>query len=505
MNIIVTPPEKHIARFHYVLLIISAVLYLFASLNSVGYYHPDEHYQIVEFGGLSIGSNRESDLPWEYASHIRPSLQPFIFVLLSKILNFIKISDPYEIIFYIRLISGFTTLAAIRFFVRTTERFVERELLLPYLIFSYMLWFIPLLGVRFSSETWSGICLLITASLVYRDPKTFKEYFVLGSVLGLSFLFRFQTAFVALGILAWMLIIKKVSIKNVYFVMTGIISILCVGTVLDYFFYRKWVLTPWSYFDINILKSVASNFGTSPWYIILKYIIAGPGLPIGLLLISALIVLIWKARQHMVLWMCIPFILIHMIVPHKEFRFLFPLAFFIPFLIVSGIQIMIKDNSLLFSRRGRAVVHLLVSVVFFVNLLFLSVAITHSAGDGRKYLTQYIYQNYQRTKVTLYHTPNNNPYRPYSFLREKFYENKNININQISSVREIREGFPNVNGTVLLILGSSDLAETTSDYRLKKYSFFKVASAKPEWSQCFSKYYSMDNPNNFFLYERKMD
>ncbi|WP_106831233.1 hypothetical protein [Parabacteroides pacaensis] len=41
------------------------VIYFLIAIHSSGYYHPDEHFQIIEFAGLKAGWNQAADLPWE--------------------------------------------------------------------------------------------------------------------------------------------------------------------------------------------------------------------------------------------------------------------------------------------------------------------------------------------------------------------------------------------------------------------------------------------------------
>jgi GPI mannosyltransferase 3 len=43
-----------------------------------GYFHPDEHWQILEFAWYKLGHEPASILPWEFPAQIRPGLQPWI-------------------------------------------------------------------------------------------------------------------------------------------------------------------------------------------------------------------------------------------------------------------------------------------------------------------------------------------------------------------------------------------------------------------------------------------
>jgi len=51
---------------------------------------------------------------------------------------------------------------------------------------------------------------------------------------------------------------------------------------------------------------------------------------------AAVITLLFKERQSPILWTSFPLIIIHMIIPHKELRFLFPLAVLVPIVLASA-------------------------------------------------------------------------------------------------------------------------------------------------------------------------
>lgn len=62
----------------------SAVVLFITALFSVGAYHADEHYQILEFAGLKLGLTSAENLPWEFHYQMRQTLQPFMVIALHK-------------------------------------------------------------------------------------------------------------------------------------------------------------------------------------------------------------------------------------------------------------------------------------------------------------------------------------------------------------------------------------------------------------------------------------
>jgi Alg9-like mannosyltransferase family. len=127
---------------------------LISAIFTIGYYHPDEHYQIIEFAEMKLGHISPMDLPWEYQAGIRPMLQPFICYLSFKFLSFFGITDPYQLSLFLRLLTAFYAAVVVSSFVKNTQYLINPGLLLIYKPLSYFIWFIPFLSTRFSSETW---------------------------------------------------------------------------------------------------------------------------------------------------------------------------------------------------------------------------------------------------------------------------------------------------------------------------------------------------------------
>src|SRR5665213_3651603 len=69
-----------------------------------GMYHPDELFQILEFGGYKLGAIKASDLQWEFGAHLRPALQPAIVVAVSKMTG--ASFNPVHTAFALRIISS---------------------------------------------------------------------------------------------------------------------------------------------------------------------------------------------------------------------------------------------------------------------------------------------------------------------------------------------------------------------------------------------------------------
>ena len=314
-------------KWHDLAFLLALILYSITAYNSLGYYHADEHYQIIEFAGHKLGTHTANELPWEFKDQIRPALQPTICYFVFLAFEQLNITDPYDLSFLLRLFTALLALIITRFFVnKTLPLFETPTQKIAYIALSYFLWFIPVISVRFSSETWSGLFLMLALGIYFQKNESVKKSFLLGLILGLSFLFRYQMALVIGSLLIWMLFVQKSNLKYGMGIALGLGSMLFAGLLVDSWFYETWVFTPWNYFYFNIIKDVASKFGTEPWYYYLYESISSMSYIIGIPVFLAFISLVILKPKNILVWIIFPFILFHSIIPHKELRFIFPLV-----------------------------------------------------------------------------------------------------------------------------------------------------------------------------------
>ena len=85
---------------------ISIISLIISSIFSVGFFHPDEHYQILEFANYKLGNISSDKLPWEFHEKIRPTIQPIIALSLIKFLKIFNIFSPFLATIILRLISS---------------------------------------------------------------------------------------------------------------------------------------------------------------------------------------------------------------------------------------------------------------------------------------------------------------------------------------------------------------------------------------------------------------
>ena len=153
------------------------VIYSIVAWFSVGHYHDDEYYQILDFAAYKLGFEMQNTLMWEYKEGVRSGLQPFIAYVVAKGLTFINITAPFVWAFYLRLISLIISFISVFAFFQIIKRDIKTDrtqaLVLFFLLFS---WILVFLNVRFSSEGWATSLFILAYALYFfqESEKTIK-------------------------------------------------------------------------------------------------------------------------------------------------------------------------------------------------------------------------------------------------------------------------------------------------------------------------------------------
>ena len=67
-----------------VLVLLHLLVVLVTAWRSETFFHPDEHFQVVEFASHLLGWTPADALPWEFAAQMRPWLQPLAYAGLMR-------------------------------------------------------------------------------------------------------------------------------------------------------------------------------------------------------------------------------------------------------------------------------------------------------------------------------------------------------------------------------------------------------------------------------------
>lgn len=372
------------------------IILLVTAVKSKGFYHWDEQYQIVEFASYKLGETPQKNLAWEFPAQIRPGLQPFIAYAVFKVMMKIGIESPFTQVMLLRFMSALLSLFTSFFvflYLKNKYKTISAELLA---LLTCSFWFTPFVAVRFSSETWSA-CFMAIATvvlLVYEEQPRQRLLMSAGLMFGFAFLFRFQSAMFAAGLLLWLVFKQKKTIKHIVWFVLPFTFVCLIGVLFDRWLYGNFVFTPYKYFESNIMKDVASSFGVMPWHFYFSQVFIYAFLPVSIVLFASVSTFIVWSRKHILSGAVIVFLLIHTLIPHKELRFMFPLVFCLPIIFA---DVLSRFKSLYWQKNI-----LIAFVVINVPLMLYM-----SVRPAQTEIADIEYCNSHKNTATIYYTLDN--------------------------------------------------------------------------------------------------
>jgi GPI mannosyltransferase 3 len=336
-----TWPERR--HFQYCLAA-SALLFLMCSVFSAGTHDPDEYFQIVEFASTKLSITDPAALPWEYPAQMRPWLQPAIYVAAARAAGYFGIHRPLTLLFLFRLLTALIAWSALWSLVTAGRRSIADEIERCHLYsIAALLWLLPFLGVRTSGETLAtsalcfGIALLEWRAAFQSGRARFGFAVLAGIAFGLCFHFRYASGVMAAGTALWYLRPAKERLFLFAGLVLGALVALAIAGLADWWGYGHLTFPFFSYVYQNfVLGRSGKEFGTAPFFAYLYLPLEASGVMAPLVLALMLATLIaWVARARSVLTSATaPYVALLCVAAHKEVRFLFPLAPFLPFFVV---------------------------------------------------------------------------------------------------------------------------------------------------------------------------
>lgn len=334
--------RRYVARWS----LVSLLLIALAAHSSYGYFQFDEHYSVVEFVGYKLGKTPASELPWEFRAQIRPWLQPGMYYLAAKALTAAGVENPFLLSLAFRAISGMIGwLAIVSMMLSANMLFGAGRARRMAVVLLATLWLIPYLSVRTSGESLAGsffalgIAALLLGSTAEKESEAFglgQRGFLLSAVLiaglcfGFAFEFRCQIAFGAIGVMSWMALSSGGSIPRQIgrFMLAGcgVMTVVGLCLLVDRWGYGCWTCVPWNYFHVDVLQGRPSLDGTAPIWAYFGMIAANPMALVAIPWAAAMLITWVRQPRHIVTWATLPFFAAHSLVPHKELRYLFPIA-----------------------------------------------------------------------------------------------------------------------------------------------------------------------------------
>lgn len=449
---------------------IGLAVFIITAFFSTGHIQSDEYFQIIEFAQFKLGNINGSDLPWEFNERMRPSFQPWLAYLFIKFFHFIGLENPFYITTFFRILS-----ALLMWFIFTrfndfiiSKYFKETKWQNLFYGCTLLLWFVPFISVRFTSENYAALFLLLSL-LMLTKPKNYSNLILVGLTLGISFLFRYQMGIAILAVYAFLLFIDKVKFLKV--ITSGIIVlfIIALATYLDTLFYNHPTFAPYNYLKLNLIDGKASNFGTSPFFAYLYLFLAFAAPPISFVLLASYTKGIILLKKHIFVWVSLFFIIVHSLIGHKEVRFLFPIMYLFIFIAIYGLMIYFKNKEIkkwhrrLF--RTSAVINLLLLIVMMFKPL-----------NGTVELYGFLYNNVSE-KNNVIISDSKETYHSLVSLKSSFYRPKNTTSIALNSKDKIN-AYLNDNHIINAFLVHDQLYYND---KFEKYDIERVYSAYPNW------------------------
>ena len=311
-------------RFAQVHLLVCLGVILVTAVHSYGYFHEDEYFQVLAMTWSKLGILDSGHLPWEYAARIRPFMQPAFYVVVARIAALVGVEDVFARATLLRLVTGAISWTSLVAFVHVSVPwFRDRDERRAHVRVATLLGMLPYLYVRTSSETLSMAAFTLGFAAALSRCRGWR--WLAGIAFGFAFEFRFQSALLAFGLLAWLVVIRGDRLRDLCWLAFAALGPVALGVVVDRWGYGAFTPTPWNYFKVNLLQGVASHYGTYPPFAYVYLVVPNVFAPVVVLWLIAFGLVIVRHPRHIVTWTTLPFFVVHCLLAHKEERFVFPM------------------------------------------------------------------------------------------------------------------------------------------------------------------------------------
>jgi len=382
--------------------LIACAIAVISSWTNFGHLCGDEYSQIFEFAAWKLGHVDHADLRlWEFDSQMRPSIQIWMVVGVYKLAGlFTNEVNPFAINYIIYLASGILSIASILVFTNAFIHRVKENYRDYFVLLSLFTWLVLYSNTHFNSENICGHLLLLAVGLFYGSlQKTgrFLPIIAAGILLGLSFSCRFQIGFSILGLITWFFItsLKRKTFVPWILLSTSLLLSISIFTILaDYFFYGRFVLSPYNYYYQNIATGTMNRAsGVSPWFAYLFMV--SIYLPFGPLYVLATIRQTIRFPLDILTSIIAPFVLFHCLIGHKEIRFLLPMLGFMPILMMGTLDELVNRFNYLQKHLP-----LIVRVFWTVNIIACFSMLIPAATEIGAW--RYLYDHYKKPTLLYY-------------------------------------------------------------------------------------------------------
>ena len=153
------------------------------------------------------------------------------------------------------------------------------------------------------------------------------------------------------GVIAWLFAFKRINTPSLIHLIAALVVPIGIGTLTDRVGYGRWIFAPWNYISYNLLQNHSLAMDTSPFWDYFRRSITEAWPLIGFLTLLSFLIAWIKNPKHILTWCMLPFFAAHLIIGHKELRFLFPLAH------AGGILLTLAISSFIQEENGLSKIH----------------------------------------------------------------------------------------------------------------------------------------------------
>ncbi len=359
------------------LVFLFGVFLVLSALSSVGWLQPDEHARVMEPAHQLVYGF--ATLPWEFSQSM-PLVSYLLAVIHAPILFVTKslhLSGLQEAA-VLRLFAGVicSTKILSMYWILRSFNFTGRALVMLMLLF-VLGPYGPVMLVRTSQENYGVTALLASVAIFLHFKNITGKYlpaFFVGFLLALSVSFRLQIGVTALFLGFYML--RVFADRRALMFLLGCLAGFVPLAIVDYYTFKTPFLPAWNYFKYALSdEDGATAWGSENWYWYFKEFFTTWFPPLSpLLLIFAL-----KGLKEFFLLqvLVIPYLIIHVILGHKEMRYMAPILPWIFIATALGFySFRFKGqkfcdyffHKLAVSKGFRTITYTLLGVYFFVGI-----------------------------------------------------------------------------------------------------------------------------------------
>ncbi len=302
------------------------LLRILNAFTTATFFQPDEFYQSLEPAHKLIFNT--GYLTWEWRTSLRSFLHPLMFAGVYKLSQLFDFGDygviygpkilsailagigDYHTYLFIRNASQSETMGNYGIFISVTSAFNwycstrsfsnTLETILTTIALAYWPWRPTQQSIKWCQFSLS---LFTSAISCIIRPNNGLIWLYLGLVL----LYRLPTIIVKVKVVLLVLAMATISIG--------------LNSIVDYYYYGKFVFPIWEFLKFNIVEQAGDFYGVAPWHFYLFQ-----GIPI--LLVGYLPITIYEcftSWRSQFFGLLIFIISIYSFIGHKEFRFIYPL------------------------------------------------------------------------------------------------------------------------------------------------------------------------------------